>query len=282
MASPRTFGLRSRKKRRKQIDDILDRRNKQSQRRQYESVLPHVSLAKLYIKGKLRIEINLIFKPRDLGDAINFRAVLQAKMPSTRVEVHPSLASRRDPRKWIDLNRCARDRHASWYQKPVFISDVEMVEYPKWYVPSLVGFDRVENESSHQPCVFERGSDSGDSIRQVLPESNQRVGNRKGNGFDFLRCQTHFPYVGDKRVDHDVQTGPKIVNRISRVRAPFERETVVDLQAENIVSGLWVVVSAHEVWTALSESLGVGFEITNMSLRVHDLFEATGKSMSHG
>jgi hypothetical protein len=155
--------------------------------------------------------------------------------------------------------------HADGYQELVLIRNVETMEAPKRFIPSLVRFGLLKQASRLL----------GNSLylsRVVGFEFFGTIGYEKaGVSRNFLSIGT------DQFANQQVERGSEIVDSVTDDGTPVRGRLARNLDLENQISGIRIVLGDDSIWFALLEPSDQFFEVADVLFGPFDLYPNPGE-----
>lgn len=265
------------KERREKLDEALDKLAELRQRWEQRLTLDNLALAERYIKGELRILVHLRSRlATDLGRypeeyCAIFERVLPVGGPNS--DRHREILGDNQIGGQIGniverasgIQDDAPVSYADRYQELVLIRNVETMETPKRFIPSLVRFGLLNQ--AHR--IF------GNSLylsKVAGFKSLGALGNEKAGTI------RNFLSVGaDQFANQQVEGGSEIVDSVTGDGTPVRRRLARDLDLENQISGIRIVLGDDSIWFALLEPSDQFFETTDVLFGPFDLYPNAGE-----
>lgn len=222
------------------LDDFVDVCADLVERGNNAFACDYLDLAKHYLEGTPNIVVEFVDRSGE-----NYVAILHSVPLSGDIDPHGrrfEVADRGglDAHLHISMSDCYR------YDQLVLIQNVESVNCPQYFVPTLVRFERSNETLGGFTDAMYRGSNGFYRFFS---------GPAYWKGVVTADC---IPFSPDKIANQDVERGSKIVDTISDHAGPMVRQGFEPVDLPEMLSGLIIVLSNHME--------GVGF---NKRLKLH-------------
>jgi hypothetical protein len=273
-------GSRLTKEPREKIYEAFDKLDKLTERWNQRLTLDNLALTERYLKGELRIIVNLRQVVAALGrDFEEYCAIFQRKLPVCRANTY-----RQRNIWWYDqfggqvgdvvegagkVENEALVCHAHGHQELVFIRDIELMETPERVVRSLVRLGFLDEVYG---C-----------LRRSLYLSRRTGFKSIGEGYSVFEHREPgirldlFPFGTNQLADQQVEGGPEIVDCIADDGTPPERRLGQHSKLKEQIACIRIVIGEDFVGVGLQEALDQGFEIADVLLGPFDLYPDTAE-----
>jgi hypothetical protein len=248
-----------------EVENALDELAHLRERWDNRLTVNNLALAERYIKRELNIVVE--WMPVDWG-GIHLRAILQRKLLIGGREIDG--LGRRSGESWecvgpefgwiySDANGAMSRPYR--YDRLVFVEDVELVDAPQGFIPTLVRFQIIHKSPRLAAGPLYRFAGSGFKHVFGLPEGE----------LDMIVAGSLGVAVADDFDRKEVEGGSDVVDRVADNGAPIDWNAFPYADLPDALSSIRIVVRQDNVWILGEERLDFPGKLSDVALGPFDL-----------